>query len=69
MQNEFKIFTNINSTIVDPKEFDPNSFVEFESDHCTFSHSALARTVEFKIHRNILPVCSVNLPMQDVELL
>ena len=29
---EFKVFTNINSTIVDPKQFDPNSFVEFEND-------------------------------------
>ena len=32
--NEFKVFTNINSTIVDPKNFDPNSFVEFESEYC-----------------------------------
>jgi dCTP deaminase len=47
--NEFKVFTNINSTIVDPKEFDPNSFVEFESDHCIIPPNsfALARTVEF----------------------
>ena len=58
--NEFKVFTNINSTIVDPKEFDPNSFVEFESDHCIIPPNsfALARTVEFfKIPRNILTVC------------
>src|SRR5210317_2348295 len=58
--NEFKVFTNINSTIVDPKKFDPNSFVEFESDHCIITPNsfALARTVEFfKIPRNILTVC------------
>ena len=58
--NEFKVFTNINSTIVDPKKFDPNSLVEFESDHCIIPPNsfALARTVEFfKIPRNILTVC------------
>ena len=58
--NEFKVFTNINSTIVDPKNFDPNSFVEFESYHCIIPPNsfALARTVEFfKIPRNVLTVC------------
>ena len=58
--NEFKVFTNINSTIVDPKNFYPNSFVEFESDHCIIPPNsfALARTVEFfKIPRNVLTVC------------
>jgi dCTP deaminase len=58
--NEFKVFTNINSTIVDPKNFDPNSLVEFESDHCIIPPNsfALARTVEFfKIPRNVLTVC------------
>ena len=53
---EFKVFTNINSTIVDPKKFDPNSFVEFNSDSCIIPPNsfALARTVEyFKIPRNV----------------
>ena len=58
--NEFKVFTNINSTIVDPKNFDPNSFVEFESEYCIIPPNsfALARTVEyFKIPRNVLTIC------------
>ena len=57
---EFKVFTNINSTIVDPKAFDPHSFVEFNGDHCIIPPNsfALARTVEFfKIPRNILTIC------------
>jgi dCTP deaminase len=58
--NEFKIFTNINSTIVDPKDFNPKNFVEVEADYCIIPPNsfALARTVEyFKIPRNILTVC------------
>jgi dCTP deaminase len=57
---EFKIFTNINSTIVDPKNFDERSFVDFEDDVCIIPPNsfALARTVEyFKIPRNVLVVC------------
>jgi dCTP deaminase len=57
---EFKIFTNINSTIVDPKDFDPNSFVDFSGDICIIPPNsfALARTVEyFRIPRNVLTVC------------
>jgi len=57
---EFKIFTNINSTIVDPKKFDPQSFVDVESDICIIPPNsfALARTVEyFRIPRNVLVVC------------
>ena len=57
---EFKIFTNINSTIVDPKDFDPNSFVDFTGDICIIPPNsfALARTVEFfRIPRNVLTVC------------
>lgn len=57
---EFKVFTNINSTIVDPKNFDPLSFVEVEGDHCIIPPNsfALARTVEyFKIPRNVLTLC------------
>jgi dCTP deaminase len=55
--NDFKIFTNINSTIVDPKNFDPRSFVDFEGDVCVIPPNsfALARTVEyFRIPRNVL---------------
>lgn len=57
---EFKIFTNINSAIVDPKNFDENSFVDLESDVCIIPPNsfALARTVEyFKIPRNVLTIC------------
>lgn len=58
--NEFKIFTNINSSIVDPKNFDANSFVDFKGDICVIPPNsfALARTIEyFKIPRNILTIC------------
>jgi len=57
---EFKLFTNINSTIVDPKNFDPNSFVKVEADYCVIPPNsfALARTVEyFRIPRNVLTIC------------
>ena len=58
--DEFKIFTNINSTIVDPKNFDPRSFVDFKGDVCVIPPNsfALARTVEyFRIPRNVVTVC------------
>jgi len=58
--NEFKIFTNINSTIVDPKNFDERNFVDFVGDVCIIPPNsfALARTVEyFRIPRSILTVC------------
>ena len=57
---EFKIFTNINSTIVDPKKFDAGSFVDFIGDVCIIPPNsfALARTVEyFRIPRNVLTIC------------
>jgi dCTP deaminase len=57
---EFKIFTNINSTIVDPKAFDAKSFVDMEADVCIIPPNsfALARTVEyFRIPRSVLTVC------------
>jgi dCTP deaminase len=57
---EFKVFTNINSTIVDPKKFDPASFVDVEADVCIIPPNSfvLARTVEyFRIPRNVLVVC------------
>ena len=58
--NEFKIFTNINSTIVDPKAFDEKNFVDFTGDVCIIPPNsfALARTVEyFRIPRNVLTIC------------
>jgi deoxycytidine triphosphate deaminase len=58
--DEFKIFTNINSTIVDPKNFDAKSFVDFKGDVCIIPPNsfALARTVEyFRIPRNVLSIC------------
>ena len=58
--NEFKLFTNINSTIVDPKNFDPNSFVEVNNEFCIIPPNsfALARTVEyFRIPRSVMTVC------------
>jgi dCTP deaminase len=57
---EFKIFTNINSTIVDPKAFDEKSFVSFSGNVCIIPPNsfALARTVEyFRIPRSVLVVC------------
>ena len=58
--NHFKIFTNINSAVVDPKAFDESSFVDFEGDSCIIPPNsfALAHTVEyFRIPRNVLTVC------------
>jgi len=58
--DEFKIFTNINSAIVDPKNFDANSFVDLKSDLCIIPPNsfALARTVEyFRIPRDVLVIC------------
>ena len=57
---EFKVFTNINSAIVDPKAFDESSFVDFVGDCCIIPPNsfALARTVEyFRIPRNVLTIC------------
>src|ERR1043166_375600 len=58
--DEFKIFTNVNSTMVDPKKFDERSFVNMTSDVCIVPPNsfALARSVEyFKIPRSILTIC------------
>ncbi|HEX7934573.1 MAG TPA: hypothetical protein VF573_16045, partial [Paraburkholderia sp.] len=58
--DEFKIFTNINSTIVDPKKFDEGSFVDFRGEVCIIPPNsfALARTIEyFRIPRNVLVAC------------
>ena len=58
--NEFKIFTNVHSAVVDPKNFDATSFVDVEGDVCVIPPNsfALARTVEyFRIPRNVLTIC------------
>ena len=58
--DEFKIFTNINTSIVDPKNFDPNGFIDLKANICIIPKNSfvLARTVEyFKIPRNILTIC------------
>jgi deoxycytidine triphosphate deaminase len=58
--NEFKLFTNLNSTIVDPKNFDDKSFVDLKGDFCIIPPNsfALARTVEyFRVPRNVLVLC------------
>ncbi|MDH3197354.1 MAG: dCTP deaminase [Candidatus Krumholzibacteria bacterium] len=58
--DEFKIFTNINSTVVDPKNFDPKSFVDFKGDVCIIPPNsfALGRSVEyFRIPRNVMTIC------------
>ncbi len=58
--DEFKIFTNINSTVIDPKEFDPRSFVDFKGDVCIVPPNsfALASSLEyFKIPRDVLVIC------------
>ena len=58
--DEFKIFTNINSTIVDPKHFDEKNFVDYRGEVCIIPPNsfALARTVEyFRIPRNVLTIC------------
>ncbi len=57
---EFKVFTNINSVIVDPKNFNEDSFVDVKSDVCIIPPNsfALARTVEFfRIPRDVLVIC------------
>ena len=58
--DEFKVFTNINSTVIDPKAFDSRSFVDLKADVCIVPPNsfALARTVEyFRIPRDVLTVC------------
>ena len=58
--SNFKVFTNINSAVVDPKNFDTNSFVDYEGDTCIIPPNsfALASTIEyFKIPRSVLTIC------------
>jgi dCTP deaminase len=58
--DEFKIFTNVYSAVVDPKNFDPRSMVDFKGEVCIIPPNsfALARTVEyFRIPRDVLTIC------------
>lgn len=58
--DEFKIFTNVHSAIVDPKHFNSESFVDYKGDVCVIPPNSfvLARTVEyFRIPRNVITVC------------
>ncbi len=58
--DEFKVFTNINTTVIDPKKFDPRSFVDVKADVCIIPPNsfALAHTVEyFRIPRDVLTIC------------
>ena len=58
--NDFKVFTNVYNTVVDPKDFDPKSFVDITADVCIIPPNsfALASTIEyFRIPRDILTVC------------
>lgn len=58
--DEFKIFTNVFSAIVDPKHFDPKSMVDFQGEVCIIPPNSfvLARTIEyFRIPRNVLTIC------------
>ncbi|MCL4812527.1 MAG: dCTP deaminase [Vicinamibacteraceae bacterium] len=58
--DQFKVFTNINNTVIDPKAFDPRSFVDITADVCIVPPNsfALARTVEyFRIPRDVLTIC------------
>ena len=58
--NEFKVFTNVFNTVVDPKNFDSKSFVDITTDECIIPPNsfALASTIEyFRIPRDILTIC------------
>lgn len=60
VSRDFRIFTNLYSSVVDPKAFDERSFVEFEGDICIVPPNsfALARSIEyFRIPRNVLTIC------------
>ncbi|HET6515859.1 MAG TPA: dCTP deaminase [Thermodesulfovibrionales bacterium] len=60
ISDEFKIFTNINTTIVDPKDFDPKSFVDFKGDICIVPPNSfvLGSSVEyFRIPRDVIVIC------------
>ena len=60
VSNEYKVFTNVNNSVVDPKKFDEKSFIDYKGDVCVVPPNsfALARSIEyFKIPRNVLTVC------------
>jgi len=60
VSDEFKIFTNVNNAMVDPKNFDDNSFVDFKGDVCIIPPNsfALGRSVEyFRIPRDVITIC------------
>jgi dCTP deaminase len=60
VQNDFKIFTNVHSAVVDPKHFNPKSFIDYQGDVCIIPPNSfvLAQTVEyFRIPRNVLTLC------------
>ena len=60
VSDEFKIFTNVNTAVVDPKNFDPKSFVDYKGEVCIIPPNsfALSNTVEnFRIPRNVYAVC------------
>ena len=60
VSDEYKVFTNLNNSVVDPKKFDEKSFIDYKGDICIVPPNsfALARSIEyFKIPRNVLTVC------------
>jgi dCTP deaminase len=60
VSNEFKIFTNVHSAIVDPKQFNPQSFIDYRGDICVIPPNSfvLTQTVEyFRIPRNVITIC------------
>jgi dCTP deaminase len=60
VSNSFKVFTNVYSAVVDPKNFSPQSFIDIEADICTIPPNsfALARSIEyFRIPREVLCIC------------
>ena len=60
VSDEYKVFTNVNNSVVDPKKFDEKSFIDYKGDVCVVPPNsfALARSIEyFKIPRSVLTVC------------
>ena len=60
VSDEYKIFTNMNNSIIDPKNFDEKSFVDYKGEVCIIPANsfALARSIEyFRIPRNVLTIC------------
>lgn len=58
--DEFKIFTNVHSAVVDPKHFNPDSFIDYKGPVCVIPPNSfvLARTIEyFRIPRNVITIC------------